>query len=94
MANVSITPGGRIALETGSSVLNPNSIIVPFDQDISVVFLSEGMSNTTSDLGWFILNDAYDNGDPATGTLDLPGLVNSGKINWLFHNIEDDKRGQ
>ena len=91
MSNVSLTPGGRIALETGANVLDPNSIVIPFNQDVSAVYLSEGMLNKLTDLGWFVVGNAYDN----SGNLDLEGMwsdpARSSQVHWLFHNISDDQ---
>lgn len=83
---------GRLTLQTGLQALDPNNIVIPFDQDVYTVFLLEG-AGFVSDFGWFPVNAAYDNGDPATGTLDLAGLWSSrtAQINWLFRHIEDDQ---
>ena len=91
MENVSINLDNNIQLDTGSKALTPDNIVIPFDQDISAVFLSEGMYNTAADVGWFVISNAYDN----TGTLDLPGMwsdpARASQVHWLFRNIQDDE---
>ena len=96
MENVLLTsPNNTIKLDTGANALSPNNIVIPFKQDVSAVYLSEGMLNKETDLGWFLVGNAYDNGDPATGTLDLEGMWNNpareSQVHWLFHNISDDQ---
>ncbi len=92
MLDVYVNSNGYIELDVGASILDTSNIVIPFDQDVSTVFLLEG-AGFVSDFGWFTVGAAYDNGDPLTGSLDLAGLWSSrtNQINWLFRHIEDDQ---
>lgn len=52
-----------LQLETGNDSLDPNAIIIPFEQEVSVTFLYEGAGYDSNDLGWL-----YSSENPATTT--------------------------
>ncbi|EAT14240.1 hypothetical protein HTZ97_10245 [Desulfuromonas acetoxidans] len=60
--NVSTTVDGYLRLNTGDDAIDPNNIIIPFEQEVSVTFLHEGAGYTLSDFGWFLPAE----GDDAT----------------------------
>lgn len=47
-----------IKLDTGANAINPDSIIIPFEQEVSVTFVFEGAGYKLNDFGWMY----YDNG--------------------------------
>ncbi|MEW6258891.1 MAG: PilC/PilY family type IV pilus protein [Thermodesulfobacteriota bacterium] len=56
MINTSVVDG-KIQLQTGSQAINPNSIIIPYTQEVTVAFLYEG-AGYISDFGWMLYQDA------------------------------------
>ena len=67
--------GSTLQLETGNAALDPNSIVIPFEQEVSVTFLYEGAGYDSNDLGWL-----YGTENPAT-TTPRP----------IYRDINDDK---
>ncbi len=63
LTSVSIVDGSTLTLEIGNETLNPNSIVIPFEQEVSVTFLYEGAGYDSNDLGWL-----YSSEDPNTTT--------------------------
>ncbi len=63
LIGVSVVNGTSLQLETGNASLNPNAIIIPFEQEVAVTFLYEGAGYDSNDLGWL-----YGNEDPAVTT--------------------------
>ncbi|OEU70023.1 MAG: hypothetical protein BA864_07140 [Desulfuromonadales bacterium C00003093] len=61
LTSVSVVAGSTLQLETGNAALDPNSIVIPFEQEVSVTFLYEGAGYDSNDLGWLYATD-----DPAT----------------------------
>ena len=55
--NVNVTDDGYLRLETGDDAIDPNNIIIPFEQEVSVTFLYEGAGYTKSDFGWMLAAD-------------------------------------
>ncbi|MGE4545150.1 MAG: PilC/PilY family type IV pilus protein [Pedobacter sp.] len=60
MNNVSVTDEGYLQLETGDDAIDPNNIIIPFEQEVAVTFLQEGAGYTLSDFGWMLASDGVD----------------------------------
>ncbi len=91
LANVQLS-GGKIVLDTGLAALDPNNIVIPYDQEVTTVFLLEGAGYRSS-LGWFLKDEAETKlGGPITGTLAFSSLVSAGvTINYLFRSVEDDQ---
>ena len=63
LTSVSVVDGSTLQLDTGNDALDPNSIVIPFEQEVSVTFLYEGAGYDSNDLGWL-----YSTEDPATDT--------------------------
>ena len=55
--NVSITGDGYLRLETGDDAIDPNNIIIPFEQEVAVTFLHEGAGYDKSDFGWMLASE-------------------------------------
>ncbi|MDY0262680.1 PilC/PilY family type IV pilus protein [Syntrophotalea acetylenica] len=55
--NVTVTEDGYLHLETGNDAIDPNSIIVPFEQEVAVTFLHEGAGYDESDFGWMLASE-------------------------------------
>ena len=94
LTSTSIDVNGYIELDTGSSALDPNSIVIPFDQEISTVFLLENAGYRSS-LGWFLYDEAVAKlGYTPAGTVAFSDLQAAGvTLNYLFRSIEDDQEG-
>lgn len=92
LTNASVNASGNMELDTGSDVLDVNSIVIPFDQEVSAVFLLEGAGYMSS-LGWFLKGEAESKlGGPISGTLNFADLVSAGvTLNYLFRSVEDDQ---
>jgi len=45
---VGVSPSGSLQLNTGVTSLDPNNIVIPFDQDVNISFISEGASHISS----------------------------------------------
>ena len=84
MQNSSVN-NGRIVLNTGAQAIDPNSIIIPFTQEVLVTFLYEG-AGYVSDFGWMLYEDGVDAGGNFKGWANIP-LV---KKHLIFSRILDD----
>jgi type IV pilus assembly protein PilY1 len=61
MTNITVTdPGGYMQLETGYDAIDPNNIVIPYEQEVSVNFLHEGAGFTQSDFGWILASEGID----------------------------------
>jgi hypothetical protein len=61
--NIGTTDGGNLELLTGQQAINPDKIVVPFEQELFANFIYEGGSYK-SDFGWMQYKDAVnENGD-------------------------------
>lgn len=58
--NVSVSTDGYLQLQTGDDAIDPNNIIIPFEQEVSVTFLHEGAGHRNSDFGWMLAADGID----------------------------------
>ncbi len=48
---------GNLVLNTGNQAINPNSIVIPFTQEVSATFIYEGAGYSLSDFGWMLAAD-------------------------------------
>lgn len=55
--NVNTTGDGYLQLQTGDDAIDPNNIIIPFEQEIAVTFIYEGAGFKLSDFGWLLAED-------------------------------------
>lgn len=79
---------GVIRLQTGNDAIDPDNIVIPFEQEVAVTFLLEG-AGYVSDFGWMLKSDAVDTSGNFLGWNSIP---RSSK-HPLFHNIYDDDEG-
>jgi hypothetical protein len=56
LINTEVTDG-KIMLNTGNQSIDPNNIVIPFAQEVSVTFLYEGAGYKLSDFGWMLAKD-------------------------------------
>jgi len=80
LSNTDIDENDYIVLRTGFEAINPNSIVIPVEQEVSVTFLYEGAGYRLTDFGWLYAQDGetgekhfvyYDvNDNNADGVLD------------------------
>ncbi len=84
MENTTVS-SNKIILNTGVQVIDPNRIIIPFTQEVSVTFLYEG-AGYVSDFGWMFYDDAVYDG---SGNF-LWGSVPLAKKHLIFSRILDD----
>jgi type IV pilus assembly protein PilY1 len=54
LVNVSVDENGYLVLNTGDAAIDPNNIVIPFTQEVSVTFLYEGIGYKLSDFGWML----------------------------------------
>jgi len=57
MNNAAVSSNGTIVLQTGAQAIDPNSIIIPFEQTVGVTFLYENAGYTNSSFGWILASD-------------------------------------
>ncbi|MFH0921685.1 MAG: hypothetical protein V1913_15145, partial [Fibrobacterota bacterium] len=84
MANTAVTDG-KIILQTVAQAINPNSIIIPFTQEVTVTFLYEG-AGYVSDMGWLLYSDCVDGSGNFLGWANIP----LSKRHPLFIKIIDE----
>lgn len=53
MINTAVS-NSKIVLQTGAQSINPNSIVIPFEQDVAVTFLYENAGFSQNDFGWML----------------------------------------
>lgn len=82
--NIGFT-GTEMVLETGNDAINPDSIIIPFEQEVAVTFMYEG-AGYESDFGWMLKQDAVDAGGNFIGWANIP----LNKRHPIFRNIHDE----
>jgi len=75
----------KIVLDTGSSAIDPNNIVIPFKQEVAVSFLYEG-AGYESDLGYILKSDAVDASGNFLGWNNIP----ISKKHMIFHNVHDE----
>jgi len=54
MVNTDVDKNGYLVLNTGQQTVDPNNIVIPFTQEVSVTFFYEGTGFTLSDFGWML----------------------------------------
>ncbi|MCP4625214.1 MAG: hypothetical protein GY850_17085 [bacterium] len=52
--NTHVDENGYLALNSGYDAIDPNHIVIPFIQDVSVTFLYEGTDYMLTDFGWML----------------------------------------
>ena len=52
--NTVVDENGYLVLSTGYAAIDPNNIVIPFTQDVSVTFLYEGAGYKLTDFGWML----------------------------------------
>jgi hypothetical protein len=85
LINIGVDSNGGLTLQTGNQSINPETVIVPFTQDVYVTFLYEG-AGYVSDFGWMLYQDAVDADDDFLGWNNIP----NSKKHPIYHNIRDD----
>jgi len=83
MANTAVT-SGQIVLQTGAQAINPNSIIIPYTQEVYVNFLYIN-AGYVSDMGWLKYSDCVD----ASGNFLGWNAIPLSKRHPLFIRIQD-----
>ncbi len=83
--NNSSVSGGKIVLNTGNDAINPDSIVIPFTQEVFVTFLYEG-AGYVSDFGWMLKSDAVKPDGTFKGWNNIPDADR----HPLFIKINDD----
>jgi hypothetical protein len=85
LINMAVDSDGNLTLQTGNQSIDPETVIVPFTQDVYVTFLYEG-AGYVSDFGWMLYEDAVDSNDDFLGWNNIP----NSKKHPIYHNIRDD----
>lgn len=83
-SNIGFT-GSEMVLQTGDDAIDPNTIVVPFEQEVAVTFLFEG-AGYESDFGWMLKEDAVDGDGNFLGWENIP----QNKKHPIFRNIYDE----
>jgi type IV pilus assembly protein PilY1 len=76
---------GKLVLQTGQQAVDPESIVIPFKQEVSVTFLFEG-AGYVSDFGYVLYEDAVDAAGNFKGWNNIP----TDKRHPVFHNMYDE----
>ena len=99
MINVDVESGTKhMILNTGNQAIDPNSIVVPFTQDVYVTFVYEDAGFKQTDFGWVYASEGKDgvkhpiysniNDDDKNGILDGQTDINGDGV----VNLDDNKR--
>ena len=83
-ANVGVQ-NNYLVLQTGSQAIDPEHIVIPFTQEVTVTFLYEGTS-WLADFGWVRYEDAVDGSGNFIGFENIP----QNKLHPIFSNMKDD----
>ncbi|BCR03311.1 hypothetical protein DESUT3_03800 [Desulfuromonas versatilis] len=86
--SVGVDGRGHLELETGRASIDPNQIVIPFEQEVWVRFLHED-AGYRSTLGWVLKTDAVDENGAFLGWNRIPAM----KKHPIFRNIADGSRG-
>ena len=78
----------KLVLQTGQQAIDPDSIVIPFKQEVAVTFLYE-CAGYVSDFGWILKDDAVNSDGSFKGWNNIP----LGKRHPVFTNIRDDSEG-
>jgi len=57
IVNVEVNAENHILLNTGNIAIDPNNIVIPFEQQVSVCFLYEGAGDRSCDFGWMLASE-------------------------------------
>jgi type IV pilus assembly protein PilY1 len=57
MINAAVSSNGTIILQTGAQSINPNSIVIPFEQTVGVTFLYENAGYSRNNFGWMLASE-------------------------------------
>lgn len=57
IVNTEVNAEHHILLNTGNIAIDPNNIVIPFEQQVSVCFLYEGAGDRTCDFGWTLAGE-------------------------------------
>lgn len=87
LVNVSVD-AGALTLQTGAQAINPQRIVIPFEQEVSACFLYEN-AGYTSTLGWMLARDAVFD---SAGRLDWARIPASAKRE-IFRTVADGSNG-
>jgi len=60
LVNTAVDEDGYLKLTTGHAAVDPNHIVIPFTQDVSVTFIYEGAGYQYSDFGWMMADGGVD----------------------------------
>jgi type IV pilus assembly protein PilY1 len=60
LVNAGVDKNGYLELNTGDAAIDPNNIVIPFTQEVSVNFLYEGADYKFSDFGWMLAEKGID----------------------------------
>jgi type IV pilus assembly protein PilY1 len=86
LQNISVDPTTKhMVLQTGNQAINPESIIIPFKQEVAVTFIYEG-AGYVSDFGYVLKQDAVN----ADGSFKTWNSIALDKRHPIFHNVNDD----
>ncbi len=86
--NVGVSESGHLELLTGQQGINPDNIVVPFEQEIFVNFIWEG-AGYKSDFGWMEYKHAVDDNGNFLGWGNIP----DDKKHPLFLKIDKESKG-
>lgn len=88
MVNVLLDGNGTFSLATGFQAIDPNRIVIPFDQNVWASFFYED-AGYTSTLGWMLYNDAVDVNGNFLGWSNIP----ASKKHPIFGRVRDGSGG-
>jgi hypothetical protein len=60
LVNTAVDIDGYLMLTTGHAAIDPNHIVIPFTQDVSVTFIYEEAGYQLSDFGWMLAEEGID----------------------------------
>jgi hypothetical protein len=65
IVNAAVDVNSHVRLDTGDAAIDPNSIVIPFRQEVAVTILYERGKNDETDFGWMLASEDPDaNPDP------------------------------
>jgi|GEM_PF-4215209 len=87
--DVAVDENGHLVLQTGLRAIDPNQIVIPFEQDVYVTFLYEGAGFKKTDFGWIDPRRVTD-----AALLHSDDSLFKSLKNQIYENINDnDKDG-
>ncbi|NLF16845.1 MAG: DUF2341 domain-containing protein, partial [Lentisphaerae bacterium] len=57
LISVGVTADKKLYLDTGYYAINPESIVIPFTQEVAATFFYEGAGYTLNDFGWMLASE-------------------------------------